>query len=194
MIQINRRREEMSREKKAESGIAEIIERRRNRLTDRQNWRSLLMRIAILAVAGYVLLTQVFLITRFCGENMFPSFKDGDLVIGFRFQLDALAKKDVVVYLMNGEQLVGRVVAKSGDVVDISEDGVLIINGTVQNEEIMYPTYAGEELSYPCKVPENSLFVLGDYRTRTKDSRNFGAVPLEAVEAKVITILRRRGL
>jgi len=43
-------------------------------------------------------------------------------------------------------------------------------------------------------VPEGCVYILGDYRTQSEDSRDFGAVPLEAVEAKVITLLRRRSL
>ena len=43
-------------------------------------------------------------------------------------------------------------------------------------------------------VPENHVFILGDYRTQTVDSRDFGPVPMECVAGKVITILRRRGL
>ena len=49
-------------------------------------------------------------------------------------------------------------------------------------------------LSYPYQVPENSVFVLGDYRTRSTDSRLYEAISLDQVEGKVITILRRRGL
>ena len=180
--------------KRTEAGIAQVIEKRRNRVTEKQNWKSLFLRAAVLAVAGYVILTQVFLITQTSGQGMFPSLKDGDLVIGFRLQLDQLSKKDVVVYTIDGEQYIGRIVAGPSDVVDITENGNLVVNGTTQSEEIMYPTYAGEKLEYPYRVPENSVFVLGDYRTRTVDSRNFEAIPLDAVDAKVITILRRRGL
>ena len=38
------------------------------------------------------------------------------------------------------------------------------------------------------------MFLLGDYRTQTLDSRDFGAISMENVEGKVITLLRRRGL
>lgn len=43
-------------------------------------------------------------------------------------------------------------------------------------------------------VPEGSVFILGDYRTHAKDSREFGPISIENVKAKVITILRRREL
>ena len=88
----------------------------------------------------------------------------------------------------------GRVIAREGDVVNIDENGTLHVNGTVQGGEIMYPTYAKEGIEYPYKVPEDSIFILGDYRTQTEDSRDFEAIPIDDVEGKVITILRRRGL
>ena len=58
----------------------------------------------------------------------------------------------------------------------------------------MCPTYVRGELAYPSPVPQGCLYVLGDRRTDTQDSRDFGPIPMESVEGKVITILRRRGL
>ena len=58
----------------------------------------------------------------------------------------------------------------------------------------MYPTYAKDEVKYPYTVPEGMVFILGDYRTQAVDSRDFGAVEQKDVQAKVITILRRRSL
>jgi len=65
---------------------------------------------------------------------------------------------------------------------------------TPTSGEILYPTYAKDALEYPYTVPEGCFFVLGDYRTQSEDSRDFGPVPLEDVQAKVITLLRRRSL
>lgn len=86
--------------------------------------------------------------------------------------------------------------ARATDVVTIDDTGSLTVNGTTQTGEILYPTYPDEDgsLTYPYTVPENCVFVLGDYRTRATDSRLLGAVSLDQVEGKVITILRRRGL
>ena len=93
-----------------------------------------------------------------------------------------------------GTRYFGRVVAAAGDVVNITDTGALIVNGTTQGGEIMFPTELRGDLEYPYRVPEGCLYVLGDYRTNAKDSRDFGPIPLEAVEGKVITFLRRRGL
>ena len=85
-------------------------------------------------------------------------------------------------------------IANENDVVNITEEGMLLVNGTVQGGEIIYPTYPKEGIEYPYRVPEGCVFVLGDHRTDTIDSRDFGPVPKKQVQGKVITILRRREL
>ena len=71
---------------KKQQTISAIITARRNRALDRQGYWSLLLRILFLALAGWVMFTQVFLITQVSGNAMFPAVKDGDLVIAFRIQ------------------------------------------------------------------------------------------------------------
>ena len=170
-----------------------IIKRRINRIDSRRGYIALIVRILTTALIVSLLFSQVFMIMQMHGNTMFPALKDGDLLIAFRLQNEYL-KNDIVVYTTGGENLVGRLIAKGGDIVDITESGVLIINGTTQTGEIMYPTYPGDSLEYPYNVPEGYFFILGDYRTQAEDSRHIGPVPMNQVKAKVITILRRRGL
>ena len=170
---------------------AKIIARRRARLWDRQAWGSLLARVLLFGGAVWVLLTQVFLVTQVRGNDMFPALKDGDLVIAFRLQ-QRYSQNDVVVYTAGGETRLGRVAAAGGDAVDLGDTGMLLVNGTNQAGEILYPTYAKEALSYPYAVPEGTVFLLADHRTQGEDSRDVGPVPVENLSGKVITILRRR--
>ena len=179
--------------KSSEKTNASIIAARRNRVLDRQGYASLLLRILFLIAALWVLFTYVFLITQVSGNDMFPAVKDGDLAVAFRLQQD-YAKGDVIVYRANGKTYFGRIAARATDVVTLDDSGNLQVNGTTQSGEILYPTYAKEGLEYPYRVPEGHVFVLGDYRTQTQDSRDFGPIPMENVLGKVITILRRRGL
>lgn len=172
---------------------AEVISLRRNRLAVREGYISLLGRVVFIAAAAWLLFSQVFLLMQARGTDMFPAVKDGDLLIGYRLQKN-YEQENVVVYKRDGKSYVGRVVAKSGDYVDITEEGSLIVNGTVKSGEILYPTYEREGVNYPYVVPESMVFILADYRTQAQDSRDFGAVELKDVQAKVITILRRRSL
>lgn len=183
----------MRRQKKRKT-FAEIIAQRRERLIVREGYISLFFRVAILALAGYFLFTQVFLVTQCSGMGMFPALKDGDLMVVFRMQ-EEYRQDDVITYRAENRRHVGRIVASGGDEVKLSEEGVLIVNGIAQSGEILYPSYARETgIEYPFNVPEGSFFVMGDYRTQTLDSRDFGAIDRNDVEGKVITILRRRSL
>ena len=91
--------------------------------------RSLAVRLAVFAAVLWVLLTPVYLVTQASGSEMFPAVKDGDLVLGIRLEKD-YAKNDVVVYERSGRLRVGRVLARGGDIVTLSESGVVEVNGS----------------------------------------------------------------
>lgn len=173
--------------------LAGIIQKRRTDLLIREGYKSLFWRCIAVIVIGYIVFSQVFLITQAHGNGMFPAIKDGDLILGFRLQQE-YEQDDVIVYQVNDTLCVGRLIAKEGDVVTIDEAGNLLVNGTTQGGEIMFPTYAKEGITYPYRVPDGCVFVLGDYRTQAEDSRDFGPVTMHHVKGKVITILRRRGI
>ena len=158
--------------------IKEVIIKRRNKLAIKEGYIGLFLRIIIIVIIGYLLFTQVFMISRVEGNQMFPAVKDGDLIIGFRLQRH-YEKNDVISYIMDGNRKVGRFIARETDVVTLDDTGTLLINGTVQSGGIIYPTYAKEGIVYPYRVPDGHVFVLGDYRTQTTDSRDFGSIPMD---------------
>ncbi len=173
--------------------IKDIIIKRKNKVALKDGYIQLFVRLIMMIVVGYIVFTQVFLITRVTGNGMFPAVKDGDLAIAFRIQNDYL-RNDVISYKNGNKRYIGRIIGREGDVITIDDSGTLLVNGTVQGGEILYPTYTKEDLEYPYRVAEGAIFVLGDYRTQTEDSRDFGPIPINDVEGKLITILRRRGL
>ena len=144
-----------------------------------QEYRSLLIRCGVFLLILYLVFSKILFLKQVEGIDMFPSLKDGDLVLGYRLQKD-FQTDDVI--------------AHGGDQVNINESGEVKVNGVSEGGEILYLTYDGGNLKYPYQVPENTLFVLGDYRTEAKDSRSYGAIPMGQVKGKVITFLRRRGL
>lgn len=169
------------------------IRKRRYQAENAQEFWSLVRRVVLLAIIVWVLLTEVFVFTQASGNSMFPAVKDGDLLIGYRLQ-GTYAKNDVVLYEQDGKLRVGRVLGRENDLIALDDSGTLIVNGSAQSGEILYPTYAKDTLEYPYTVPADSVFILGDYRTQSEDSRDFGPVALTDVKAKVITLLRRRSL
>lgn len=171
----------------------EVAHRRRGKVLLRRDFGSLMVRLCVITAALWTIFTRVFLITQCAGQGMFPAIEDGDLVLAYRLQGE-YSKGDVVIYTVDGASYLGRVVARETDVVTMDESGTLVINGATQSGQIMYPTYAGENTENPLCVSEGMLYILGDYRTQTKDSREFGPIPLDDIQGKVITIVRRRGV
>ena len=128
------------------------------------------------------------------GNYMFPALRDGDFVITYR--LEVPRSSEIVAYKAGGKYYLGRVVAGEGDIVEIGENGELLINGGTPAEEIFYPTLRAEEseITYPYQVSDGCVFVLNDYRTlENLDSRTMGEISRKDLGGKLAFLLRRRG-
>lgn len=123
---------------------------------------------------------------------MRPTAGDGDLVLTTRV-IDSLESDDLVVYEEDGKQVLGRVVAQPGDTVEITDDGELKVNGNEQASVTQGSTTKGSSsIVYPITLEEGQYFVLNDDRDDVSDSREYGAVGLNAIQGKVIALLRIR--
>jgi signal peptidase I len=152
------------------------------------------IKLGSLCLILWVIFTYIFGLMQQYGENMYARIRDGDLVLYYRLQGD-YAIDDVAVFDVNGTKCIARVVAAGGDVVEVSEDGELIVNGNTRFNETSYPIVENPDgISYPYTVEEGSYFLLYDYYCAVGDSRTQGAVAQKDLYGKVITILRRRGI
>jgi signal peptidase I len=150
------------------------------------------IKLGVVCLALWSIFTFAFGIRQMHGETMYPKLRDGDLMLYSRLEKTYYIG-DVVVFEINGATRVARIVAQGGDVVEVTEDGQLLVNGNVQSEEIFYLTEPDTPgVTYPYTVEADSYFVLCDFRTASQDSRSYGAIPAEDIYGKVITILRRR--
>ena len=152
-----------------------------------------LIKLAAIALAVWLLFTFVLGLVIHYGNNMHPAIHDGDLIISLRVQRPYL--NAAVLYEHDGKMCVGRVVGMPGNVIDISDEGALTVNGVAPAEEVFYPTHRceTESISYPYTVGEDQVFILNDFRSDTNDSRMFGAVDMKDVKGPVLVLLRRRG-
>jgi len=154
----------------------------------------LFIKLLLAGVAIVVLLIFIFGVTRNNDLAMNPAVKHGDLVFYFRLDKEYLAS-DLVALSYNEKVQIYRVVAVEGDVVEINENG-LLINGRVQQEpEIIGETLAYEDgIMYPLTLEKGEVFLLGDNRELSKDSRFYGAIEVRDTLGKVMLIMRRRNL
>ncbi len=154
----------------------------------------LLSKIAVLVLFLLLIFGVVFGIYRCNDHAMSPACKDGDLAIVYRLE-ENFHPSDVIVLEKDGERQIRRVIAAAGDVVDITEKG-LVINGYLQQEpDIFTDTLPYEEgIPFPITLGEGEYFVLGDNRPQSTDSRIYGAVRQDEIKGIVITLIRRRGI
>jgi len=160
-------------------------------------WKELVtlgIKIAIISCVFFLLFTLVYGIHQNLDIDAAPTVKAGDLVMFYRLDKE-YSIGDLVLLNFQGERQVRRVVAKAGDTVDITEDG-LVVNGAVQQEPgIFEETWAYENgPSFPLTVGEHQVFVLGDARANATDSRVYGPVDKEDTLGSVVTIIKRRNL
>lgn len=170
-----------------------ICRRRRKAVTANQNRKLLLDTIRMVAVlcAAVIVFFLFFGFKIVDGNGMYPALHDGDLTLVWH--KSEYIKDDIVFYKANGTEYCGRVMAKGGDRIRFSEDGRLYVNGSVQTANAVFPTYYSDGEN-EIVVPQNSVYVLGDYRTDCTDSRTLGAIPLKDITAKVISVVRHKKL
>ena len=153
----------------------------------------LLLKAGTFIIFIAITLLFVFGICR-CGDNMMsPAFKDGDIVVYYRLEKE-YSQSDTVVVEKSGETQVRRIVAKGGDKVDITENGLLINGYPQQEKDIFKDTLPYKKgITFPITLKKDEYLVLGDNRTIAKDSRIYGVVKEKEIKGSVITLIRRRG-
>ena len=150
---------------------------------------------SVLAVV--VLFTFVIRLIGVDGHSMVPTLQDGDRLLVLNSMLyDDYQYGDIVVLRKDTfmeEPIVKRVIATAGQTVDIDfANGIVYVDGEALDEPyINEPTYTDEGTQFPLTVPEGSIFVMGDNRNRSDDSRNskLGTVDTRYVIGKAVFLL-----
>jgi len=142
--------------------------------------------IVVAAIA--VLVSMLFLpVLRVTGTSMTPTLQNDELVVCRR--KGSFESGDIVAFYFNNKILLKRVIGTAGDVIDISEDGTVYVNGEILDEPyVTEPAFGECDIKLPYQVPDNIIFVMGDHRTVSIDSRSttVGCISEEFVIGRVI--------
>lgn len=156
------------------------------------NWKRFALDILetlVLAVVLYFGINAVSARVRVDGFSMRPTLQDGEyiLVNKLAYKFSEPVRGDIVVFVfpVNPEEdLIKRIIGVPGDTITIQE-GMLTVNGVVVDEPYINapPAYNGT-----WQVPEGELFVLGDNRNDSRDSHQWGLLPIENVIGRAVLI------
>lgn len=142
--------------------------------------------IVVAAVA--VLVAMLFLpVLRIYGQSMNATLVSGELVVSLKGA--EFKTGEIIAFYYNNNILVKRVIANSGDWVDIDLDGNVYVNQQKIEEPYLNEKAYGEpNIDFPYQVPEERVFVLGDNRAVSVDSRNtsVGCVTSEQIVGKIV--------
>ena len=145
--------------------------------------------LSLIVVAAIVILVAVLLlpILRIYGKSMNGTLDSGDIVVSIKSS--ELKTGDVVAFYYNNNILVKRVIANPGEWVDIDKDGNVYVNNVKLEEPYIEEKAYGEtNIELPYQVPEGKIFVMGDNRLVSIDSRNtsIGCISEEQIVGKIV--------
>lgn len=171
--------------------VDEILEERKEKLYRRREFRRFLVECVVLVALVYAAFHYIIGLAVVSGESMEPGLTDGELVLFYRLDESYQTGDLVIIHRADGVEYIKRVVAEPGDVVELSEEGALLVNGVkdATMTAVGKTEATSEDVIYPYTVPENSYFALGDNRENSKDSRSFGAVTADDITGRVFVYM-----
>lgn len=181
----------MESKKKMDLPTAEQLEQELKRLKYHHSFaftlRSTVASLIVVAAIAVMISTMIMPVLRVTGTSMTPTLQNDQVIICNK--LAECQKGDVVAFYYNNKILIKRVIGVAGDVIDISGDGVVSVNGEPLDEPYVSELALGEcDIELPYQVPDNRIFVMGDHRSVSIDSRStsVGCVAIENVIGKVL--------
>ena len=181
----------MRKKKILEMPTVEQLEAELKRVKYKRRYRSVLQStvfslITVAAVA--ILVATLWLpVLQIYGSSMSPTLQDGEII--FSVKTSDLEPGDIVAFYYNNKILVKRVICGPGDWVDIDETGVVYVNEELLEEPYLAEKALGDtDIELPYQVPDGRVFVMGDHRATSVDSRNtaVGCVAQEQIVGKII--------
>ena len=161
-------------DEKMEIPSIELLRKELEREESRYHFRRAILTITgVLVVAAAItalLATRLFVLLEINGASMTPTLNEGEIVI--LRQTKDIKAGDLVGFYYGGKILLKRAIGSAGDYIDIDEEGNVYVNNEMIDEPYLGEKKLGRcELDFPYQVPEGMIFVLGDNRAVSIDSR-----------------------
>lgn len=167
------------------------LEAELNRVRHQRRYRTVLLStiytlitvaaIAVLVATLWIPVLQIY------GISMSPTLTEGEIVLSIK--TSDFEPGDIISFYYNNKILVKRVIACSGDWVNIDNDGNVYVNDVLLDEDYLEDKALGDcDIELPYQVPDGRIFVMGDHRSTSVDSRNtsVGCVAQEQVVGKIL--------
>ena len=149
--------------------------------------RSTVYALIVVAAVAVLVATLWMPVLQIYGASMTPALENGQIVLSVKDPSPEAG--DIVAFYYNNKVLVKRVIATEGDWVTIEKNGDVIVNGQILEEPYLEEkAYGDVSIDLPYQVQEDTLFVLGDHRSVSVDSRNqaVGCVAQDQVVGKIV--------
>lgn len=149
--------------------------------------RSTIYSLITVAAIAVLITTLWFPVLRVYGNSMTPTLQNGEII--FTVKMSEFEPGDIISFYYNNKILIKRVIARSGEWVNMDADGNVYVNETLLDEPYLDEKAFGDcNIELPYQVPEGRVFVMGDQRSTSVDSRNsaVGCVAQEQIVGKIL--------
>jgi signal peptidase I len=172
--------------------LEEELHRVKYRKRFRSVLRSTIYTLVTVAAIAVLVATLLLPVLQIYGSSMTPTLTDRDIVVTVK--TSEFESGDVVAFYYNNKILVKRVIARAGEWVSITPEGDVYVGKTVGEMALLEEPYLAEkafgdcDIEFPYQVPESRVFVMGDHRSVSVDSRNtaVGCVAEEQLVSKLV--------
>ena len=148
--------------------------------------------LLVASVASILIITFLYQPVRVEGTSMLPRLEDRDrlFINKFVYHISAIERGDVVVFRYPRDpekSYIKRVIALPGDTLRI-DHGHVYVNGNLLHEPYVPPEYRDNRSQAEMAIPADHYFMMGDHRSISSDSRDFGPVDRSLIYGKAVFV------